>query len=62
MHQPHSSAETRKCVEDRHINESEWPPQSPDLNIIENKWHIMQVKLSEDAGSIRTRAELVQRL
>ena len=38
------------------------PPQSPDLNIIGNKWYIMQVKLSEDDGSIRTRAELVQRL
>ena len=55
-------AETRECVEDRHINASEWPPQSPNLNIIENVWQIMQVKLCEDACSIRTRAELVQRL
>ena len=46
---------TRKCVEDRHINVSEWHPQSPHLNIIGNKWQIMQVKLSEDAGSIRAR-------
>ena len=36
--------------------------QSPDLNIIENEWRIVKVKFSEDAGSITTRAELVQRL
>ena len=57
-----SSAETRKCVEDRQINVSEWPPQSPNLNIIENVWQIMKVKLYEDASSITTRAELVQRM
>ena len=58
----HSSEETRKWMEDWQISASEWPPQSPDLNIIENVWRMMKVKLYEDAGSITTRAELVQRL
>ena len=49
-------------MEDWKISASEWPPQSPDLNIIENLWQMMKVKLYEDAGSITTRAELVQRL
>ena len=49
-------------MEDWQICASEWPPQSPDLNIIENVWRMMKVKLYEDAGSITTRAELVQRL
>ena len=49
-------------MEDWPISASEWPPQSPDLNIIENVWRMMKVKLYEDAGSMTTRAELVQRL
>ena len=49
-------------MEEWQISASEWPPQSPDLNIIENVWRMMKVKLYEDAGSITTRAELVQRL
>ena len=52
----HSSAETRKFVEDRQINVSEWPPQSLNLNIIENVSQMMKVKLYEDASSITTRA------
>ena len=58
----HSSEEARKWMEDWQISASEWPPQSPDLNVIENVWRMMKVKLYEDAGSITTRAELVQRL
>ena len=49
-------------MEDWQISVSEWTPQSTDLNIIENVWWMMKVKLYEDAGSITTRAELVQRL
>ena len=49
-------------MEDRQIDLSEWPPQSPDLNIIENVWQMMMVKLYEDAGSITANAELVQKL
>ena len=58
----HSCAETRKCVEDRQNTVSEWPPQPPNLNIIENVWQMMKVKLYEDYSSITTRAEFVQRL
>ena len=35
---------------------------SPDLNIIENVWQMMKVKLYEDAGSITANAELVHKL
>ena len=58
----HQSIHLMKRGSEWKISASEWPPQSPDLCIIENVWWMMKVKLYEDAGSITTRAELVQRL
>ena len=45
-----------------HFNNMRGQSDRPIVRRFTNKWQIMQVKLSEDAGSIRTRAELVQRL
>ena len=34
-------------MENWQINASEWPPQSPNLNIIENVWWMMKLAQSQ---------------
>ena len=50
--QPHTAANTQKYLEDSRIQTIDWPPQSPDLNPIENIWLRMKRKIAKRKRSI----------
>ena len=56
----HTSNVVKSWFEQQNINDMEWPPQSPDLNPIENLWSI--VKKNIDRNNIRNTDEFFIRL
>jgi len=43
----HTSNETTEWLVSQPFDKMEWPPQSPDLNIIENVWGVMVHRLEQ---------------
>lgn len=44
---PHTAAITRKTLSDEGVSVLKWPPYSPDLNIIENIWGLVQARMDK---------------
>ena len=44
---PHTAANTQKYLEDSRVPKIDWPPQSPDLNPIENVWLRMKKEITK---------------
>ena len=56
---PHSSRQTNIWKTENGIPKFNWPAQSPDLNIIENIWRCIKIKLSREIDTIENRSDLV---
>jgi hypothetical protein len=47
---PHASEATQLYLEQRGVSVLDWPPKSPDLNVIENCWQILKSNVYENGG------------
>ena len=57
----HTAQTAMAYLRDQNVTILEWPPQSPDLNPIENLWALLKSKLKKISGFPRNRAELIER-
>ena len=56
----HSSLATRQWKTENNIRCLTWPSQSPDINIIENVWRTIKIKLQRRVNDIQNRGELIR--
>ena len=56
----HTSKLVKTWFRENNVNVIEWPPQSPDLNPIENLWGIVDKKI--DRSIVRTAEQLFEQL
>jgi transposase len=54
----HVSVRTTQWKRDNHIPILPWPPQSSDLNIIENVWRTLKIHLKRRVNDIKTKQDL----
>ena len=57
----HTAATTIQWLEDKEINywgKAEWPPNSPDLNPIENLWSILEETMKSEKDQPKNIADL----
>ena len=58
----HISYETRNWLDGHYISVSQWLPQNPDINIIENIWKWMKLELQKHIENITFRQDHIDAL
>lgn len=48
---PHTALATMKFLEEHKIEAPAWPARSPDLNVVENMWSLVERRLGDNRGS-----------
>ena len=54
----HTSKQTKRWMEQKQIQQLSWPPQSPDLNLIEHLWDVLQRQINSRSLLPKTLSEL----
>ena len=55
-------SETPEWLSERQIRVSQWLPQNPDMNIIENLWILMNIDLRKIKNSIQSLPDFMNTL
>ena len=55
-------SETPEWLSERQIRVSQWLPQNPDMNIIDNLWRLMNIDLRKVKNSIQSHPDLMNTL
>jgi transposase len=58
----HTAKTIKKYLSNKKVRRMIWPPQSPDLNPIENLWKYIKDMISKEKHKVRTTAEMRQAL